>query len=558
MKHTKRLLFLSLFTLCLLGQSTAQIAANPKIDAIFSEWDSTDVPGCSLGVFQNGILIYGRGYGMANLEYDIPNSTQSVFRIGSTAKQFTAACIVLLAEAGKLKLQDPIRKYFPNLPAVDDDIKIQHLLNHTSGLRDYLVLSYLKGLRDDDFYTDGEVMQWLEAQESLNFEPGSQYLYCNSGFWLLGQLVEKVSGQNMADFAKAQIFDPLEMFNTHFHNDHTQIVKNRASGYVPKNGGGYRISMTTLDMIGDGGIFTTIEDVKKWDDAYYYRDVLSDYFWNTMTTKGILNNGEEIRYANGLNVGTYKGLKTIRHGGAFVGFRAELLRFPEQHTTIAVFANRGDANPSAKADQVAEVLLGSLMEKNKMEGADQQESEMPLELISLTAEQIKPFEGNYEFSPGYFAEVTLQRDTLFFLQKWDEGRYPIFPVSENTFVLGLSDPIRFVFSDLEGGEAQTLSFVQNGNTSPAKRTDGIVKTIKVDDFIGKYYSKEADVVYELYVVEDQLKLKIKGAERFSLVNSGEDKLSGGGMTFNFERENGTISGYKLDLGRVKNFHFKKQ
>ena len=242
------------------------------------EWNKTDVPGCALGIIKEGNLIYAKGYGMANMEYDIPNSANSVFRIGSTSKQFTAASIVLLAEKDKLSLDDNLKSLYPNFPDYAQKITIRHLLNHTSGIRDYLQISYLKGLRDDDYYKDDNVMKWLINQTDLNFVPGEEYLYSNSGYWLLGQIVKKVAGMNMAEFALKEIFEPLKMNNTHFHNNQTQIVKNRASGYVPDNNENFKISMTTLDMIGDGGIFTTINDIKKWDDAYYGTAVLSREF----------------------------------------------------------------------------------------------------------------------------------------------------------------------------------------------------------------------------------------------------------------------------------------
>ncbi|MBL4569275.1 MAG: beta-lactamase family protein [Flavobacteriaceae bacterium] len=346
----KHFLLLVLFSFSII--SFGQLKESQAIDSIFAQFNKADVPGCALGIIKDGKLIYAKGYGMANMEYQIPNDANSVFRIGSTSKQFTAACIVLLAEKGKLKLDNKLDQYFPDFPKYANSISIRNLLNHTSGIRDYLTISYLKGLGDDDYYKDNDIMNWLVNQSDLNFKPGEEYLYSNSGYWLLGQIVEKVSGKNMADFAQKEIFEPLGMNNTHFHNDHTQIVKNRASGYVPNGKDNYKISMTTLDMIGDGGIFTTINDIKKWDDAYYSSNVLKKEFWNVMTQQGVLNNGEVISYASGLGIGKYKGLKTIRHGGAFVGFRADLLRFPEQRLSIAIFANRGDASPSRMANKL--------------------------------------------------------------------------------------------------------------------------------------------------------------------------------------------------------------
>lgn len=293
------------------AKAHSQIPQAAAIDSIFKAYTAPETPGASIGIIQDGRLIYAKGYGLANMEYDIPNSSKSVFRIASTSKQFTAACIVLLSQQGKLSLDDTLDSFFPEFPDYAKTITIRHLLNHTSGIRDYLALAFLSGLGDNDFYTDETLMKWLINQEDLNFKPGEEFIYSNSGYWLLGQIVNKVSGKNMADYAQDEIFKPLGMNDTHFHNDHTAIVKNRASGYYPKQEGGYQISMTTLDMIGDGGIFSTIEDLKKWDDAFYKSDVLDQEFWTLMTTQGKLNNGEAIDYAAGLFIDEHNGLKEI-------------------------------------------------------------------------------------------------------------------------------------------------------------------------------------------------------------------------------------------------------
>ena len=305
MKKYLLLFILSSFSIISFGQ----IKESKALDSIFIDWSKEDVPGCALGIVKNGKLVYAKGYGLANMEYDVPNSASSVFRIGSTSKQFTAACIVLLVEKGKLNFEDNLKSIFPDFPDYAKKITVRHLLNHTSGIRDYLQIAYLKGLGGDDFYVDGDIMKWLVNQSDLNFKPGEEHLYSNSGYWLLGQIVNEVAEMNMADFAQKEIFEPLKMNNTHFHNDHTRIVKNRASGYVPANKDTYKISMTTLDMIGDGGIFTTINDIEKWDDAFYKTTVLSTVFWQEMTQQGVLNDGEVISYASGLMIGEYKGLK---------------------------------------------------------------------------------------------------------------------------------------------------------------------------------------------------------------------------------------------------------
>ena len=538
------------FSICSFGQ----LNQSKAIDSIFAEWDKAAVPGCALGIIKDNELIYAKGYGLANMEYNIPNSASSVFRIGSTSKQFTAACIVLLAEKNKLKLSDNLKSLFPDFPEYAEKITIKHLLNHTSGIRDYLQLSYLKGLGDDDFYTDENIMDWLIHQSDLNFAPGEEYLYSNSGYWLLGQIIEKVSGMNMAEFAKKELFDPLGMENTHFHNDHTEIVKNRASGYTPASDDNYKISMTNLDMIGDGGIFTTINDIKKWDDAFYESTVLSKTFWAMMTEQGILNNGEVISYASGLMIGKYKGLKTIRHGGAFVGFRAELLRFPEQKLSIAIFANRADANPSRMANQVADILLKDKLIEEVVALKKKSGIILPKEKF-----QLSQLVGSYEIQPGVVAKLTIKNDSLNVFQSWNKSTYNIARVLADSFEIPGTENLIFTFSNLKDGFAQTLTVQQGDGETIATRKEEIdIAKVNLNDFTGSYYSTELDVNYNFEIEKENLVVRVEDQKSsVKLTISNLDEFSSQFGLVRFQRKGGIISGFELDSGRVKNLKFTK-
>jgi len=526
------------------------------VDKIFSDWDKANAPGCGLGIIKDGKLIYARGYGMANLEYDLPNNSQSVYRIGSTSKQFTAASIVLLAENEKLSLDDSLNKFFPDFPDYAKDITVRHLLNHTSGIRDYLTISYLKGLQGDDFFTDKDVMRWLINQTELNFDPGEEYVYSNSGYWLLGQIVNQVAEMSMADFAMQEIFKPLGMSSTHFHNDHTEIVKNRASGYVPNDKDGFQISMTTLDMIGDGGIFTSIEDIKKWDDAYYESKVLSNEFWKTMTQTGKLNNGEDIDYASGLIVNKHKGLNTVSHGGAFVGFRAELLRFPDQKLSVAIFTNRGDGNPSSMAYQVADVFLSDQYQV-KEETSDA--SEIVESIIDSQEYSAKQLLGSYQLRPGMDITITLVNDKVHALQSWNSEEYDLIKGELNSYTIDDSGDIKFTFADLQDNSTQKIWVDQQGRKSELKRKEEVdLSNINLKEFVGSYYSSELDVIYKITLVGETLKLQMKNndPEKLNLVD--KDLLSFQGSMFQFKRENDEIYDFVMNAGRAKNLKFVKQ
>jgi CubicO group peptidase (beta-lactamase class C family) len=552
--------FLLLFLISFTVYSFAQIKESQAIDSIFSEWNKPNTPGCALGIIKNGELIYSKGYGLANMEYDIPNSASSVFRIGSTSKQFTAACIILLAENGKLSLDDTLNNYFPDFPEYANKINIRHLLNHTSGIRDYLQLAYLKGFEDDDFYVDDNIMEWLVNQTDLNFAPGEEFLYSNSGYWLLGQIVKKISGTNLADFAQKEIFEPLKMNNTHFHNDHTQIVKNRASGYVPSENDRYRISMTTLDAIGDGGVFTTINDIKKWDNAYYNSEVLSQFFWKMMTEQGVLNNGEVIDYASGLFISEYKGLKTISHGGSFVGFRAELLRFPDQHLSIAIFANRGDANPSAMANQVADIMLKSSLIDANTATQDAIKNIKNNSFIKLSASELKNYAGNYwNENDSYARKIYVKNDTLRYYRNKDNESV-LMPISANEFkMINVNADLLIRF---DNKEKRSMTMIVNGGKPVLFNTyqPKVYTTQELASFSGTYYSKELDVFYSLKLEDDLLTLYINDSKKAPLKSIMKDLFSNDDYgSFQFENDQeGKLIGFRLAAGRVKNLKFEKK
>lgn len=333
--------------------------ARHRIDSVFADVDRTSSPGCALGIYRAGEIAYARGYGMANLEHGIAITSRSVFDIGSTSKQFTAASIVLLAQDGKLALDDDIRKYIPEMPQYQRPITIRMLLNHTSGVRDYLTLMELRGVNVDGVTTDRDALDLIVRQKATNFEPGSEYLYSNSGYFLLSQIVKRVSRSTLARFASARIFEPLGMRETHIHDDHTLIVPLRATGYSPRDGGGFRIDMSGFEQTGDGAVMTTVEDLLKWDRNFYQPVVGGADLLRNLHTQGILNSGRTIPYALGLMIADYRGVRRVSHGGAWAGYRAELMRFPEQHTSVAVLCNLGTSAPSARAARVADILLAS-------------------------------------------------------------------------------------------------------------------------------------------------------------------------------------------------------
>jgi len=327
------------------------------LDPVFAEWDKPDSPGGALAIVQNGQVTYARGYGMANLEYDIPIAPSSAFHIASISKQFTALAVALLEEDARLAYSDDVRRYIPELPDYGSTITLAHLAHHTSGLRDQWELLYLAGWREDDLKTNADVLYLAARQKALNFQPGDEYLYSNTGYTLLALVVERVSGQSFRQFTEERIFAPLGMRHTHFHDDHSQIVKGRAYGYLPKPDGGFRISIPNFDTIGASSLFTTVEDLALWSNNYANPRVGGPAVIAKMLQPGVLNDGTVLTYGLGVSVEPYRGQRTLGHSGADAGYRSDFVAFPDHHLAVILFCNLGTMNPKQLTRKVADVLL---------------------------------------------------------------------------------------------------------------------------------------------------------------------------------------------------------
>src|SRR6266849_3799931 len=369
------------------------------VDEVFADLTKAGSPGCALGVYRDGKILYSKGYGLANLDESVAITRQSVFDIGTTSKQFTAASILLLEKQGELSVNDDVRKYIPELPDYGQKITILQLLNHTSGLRDYLTLMELAGTNVDSVTTDEDALRMIVRQKALNFAPGSDWLYSNTGFFLLSVIVKRVSGKTLREFAGENIFVPLEMTHTQYRDDHTSLIANRAMAYDAKEkGGGYSLNVSYFEQTGDGAVHTSVEDLLKWDENFYSGQIGGKEFLVEIQEQGKLNSGKVLDYAKGLVITNHRGLRTVSHGGSWGGYRAQLMRFPEQHFSVACLCNAGNADPSKRAAEVADIYLGSVM-KAKGAKKDEEEAEEKEQKeqagVALKTEQLQGYAGDY-------------------------------------------------------------------------------------------------------------------------------------------------------------------
>jgi len=510
-------------------------------------------------VIKDGQIVYKHGYGMANLEHNIPMSPASIMDTGSVSKQFTAMAIALLAEQGKLSLDDDIRKYLPEIPKYENTITIRHLIHHTSGIRDYLTLMAIAGMRDDDYYVDGEVLNLLARQKELNFKPGSEFLYSNSGYFLLSQIVKRASGKSLREYADENIFKTLGMTRTKFYDDHNEIVKNRAASYVPRKGGGFQIAATTLDMVGDGNVFTCVEDLFLWDQNFYHNKLGKggQALIDQVLTTGILNNGEKIDYAFGLVIGEYRGLKIIEHGGAFIGYRAMTLRFPDQRFSVYIQCNLGTMNPSNLARRVADIYLADQL---KSEVARTGASET--EFIELKEEELRSKTGAYR-NPinGAIWKLYVKDHSL--VAELDNSSVRFGAVSANEF-RSIGAPVQATLR-FENGQKATMLVQRGADKTIAFESVQLVTPTppQMAEYIGEYRSDEVQASYKVILEDGRLYLRheneYKDYPKNPLQPTTSDSFKVQVLNIHFNRDtNRQISSFSLNAGRVKNIKFVKK
>ncbi|MBY0493058.1 MAG: beta-lactamase family protein [Cyanobacteria bacterium] len=364
----------------------------PMVDRIFSKW-TTATPGCAVGVSAGPRPVLFRAYGMADLEHDVRNTPDTIFEAGSVSKQFTAMAVQLLASEGKLSLDDPVSKYIPELPDYGKPLTIRHMLSHTSGLRDWGSVASIAGWpRTTREYTHAHVLDIVSRQKSLNFDPGTNWSYSNTGFNLAAVIVARVSGMSFAEFSKQRIFQPLGMTRTSWRDDHTRIVKGRAIAYTETNGE-YRIEMPFENVHGNGGLLTTVRDLLTWNTNLVSPKVGNAKLIGEMTTVGQFNDGRPLEYGLGFFINDYRGLRNVYHSGSTAGYRAHVNRFPGAMISVAVLCNGSNGDATRTANRVSDVFLGPRL-KPAPPAAPAATPPAPLN-PPPSADQLNALSGNY-------------------------------------------------------------------------------------------------------------------------------------------------------------------
>ncbi len=539
----KYILPLLLFSLSTLAQPITEKQRN-RIDSVFAPYDKTNSPGCSVGIIHDGQLVFQRGYGMADLEWGQAISPVTVFDIGSTSKQFTAAAILLLQQQGKLRIDDDVRKYIPELPSYGATITIRHLLNHTSGLKDYAGLLSLAGHQSEEVTTKQQALDIICKQKTLNFNPGDKWDYSNTGFFLASVIAERVSGMSLKAFAQQQIFGPLGMNNTFFLDNHTTIVPRRATGYSP-SATGYQIDMSNWEQVGDGAVQTCVQDLLRWDRNFYEPSVGGPDLVKQLTTTGTLANGEKLDYALGLFNTTYLGRTMIHHGGAWAGYRAEMVRIPDEKLSVICLSNLGSANPSVLARAVVQIMLN-----------EKPTTGTPAPAPASVKTDVSPFAGAYRSENNDAVRKLITENDKLFMQR-GAGRIELSYSSDNTFVVPGAATFKFTRS---GNQVTAFDIIQDGFPSqhfirfePVSIAQPLMKTYE-----GSYPCEELGVTGTVSLANGKLRLKF-GAEDQELEPVITDIFySPQGMSIEFIRDKSKrITGFYFSASRTKKIHFKK-
>ena len=539
--------FLFVFTLVafLSSATPAQVPDKQKVaasaDRAFEKFTKAYVapaPGCAAAVSLNGEVLFEKAFGLADLEHNIPNSTQTIFESGSVAKQFTAAAIVLLQQDGKLSLDDPVKKYIPELPDYGSPITIRQLLNHTAGLRDWGAVLGLTGAgRGERVITQDLALDVIIHQRALNFTPGSEYSYSNSGYNLAAIIVERVSKQKFPAFVEERLFKPLGMKNSSWRDDYQRIVPGRAQAYSRQGNGPWRLSMPFMNVYGNGGMLTTVGDWMKWN-AMLDSHSLGAPLVNALETRGVLNDGRKISYALGLTVDTYKGLKDISHGGSTAGYQTFLARYPDNKVSIGVMCNGTSPSAGGIAAGITDEIFGPYPETPRNEPAKVSEDELK-KLVGIWRNEKTHTPARFVLENG--------------VSRWSGAR--LVPMGGGQFTAG-ENRLKFTF-DKDGKPMSAEGIDSDGEVSRfIAEKEWTPTPEELASIQGDWFSEEAGASATVAVESGKAFIKQRPATSLLMQPLYKDHFSLPGYVIWFTRDkNGKVTGMHVGASRMRDMPF---
>lgn len=536
---------------CLLFNNCSSSSQAPsvekRIDSIFSDYH-LHTPGCAIAVIQHGKLIYKKGYGLANMEYDIPITTASIFDIASVSKQFAGLAISTLIQEGKIALDDDIRKHLPEVPDFGHVITIQHLLHHTSGLRDWPSTLHIAGWRWDETFAFADIIRMVKQQKELDFLPGERYSYSNTGYNLLALIVEKITGTSFRSWTSEHIFSPLKMNSSSFQDDPSRIIKNMAYSYTPQDSG-YTKDPNALTALGSSSLYTSVDDLILWVNHFNEQIKAKNPVYTNMLNDGILNNKDSVHYGYGLGLGKQGKYKIVSHTGGWAGYRTIITNFPEAELSIIVLGNRADFNPNGFANRIAEIMLPELISPSQH--VDSLKLAPTITLDTLLA---KKYTGMFKLGDNWFVNLTLENGQLM-TQANGEPKFPMFPKSPTGFwIEEYHSSMNFIAN--EDGTVDTLIY---RNFRAPRMTPVPSNTLPLIQYTGTYHSEELSTSYKLDLKDKELWLH---HFRLGDMMLSQDLFTPGQFNsdigrIEFDQNNGKVTGLRISGGRIKNIRFTK-
>ena len=497
-------------------------------------------PGCAAAVSLNGETVFEKAYGLAELEHNVPNTPQTVFESGSVAKQFTAAALVLLQQDGKLSLDDPVRKHIPELPDYGAPLTIRHLLNHTAGLRDWGTVMSLTGAgRGERVINQDLALDVISHQRALDFTPGAEYSYSNSGYNLAAIIVERVSKQKFPAFVEERLFKPLGMKNSSWRDDYQRIVPGRAHAYSRQGNGPWRLNMPFMNVYGNGGMLTTVGDWMKWN-AMLDSQSLGAPLVAALETQGVLNDGRKIAYALGLVVDKYKGLKDVSHGGATAGYQTFLARYPDNKVSVGVMCNGTSPSAGGIAASITDEILGPFPEAPKTEAA------------KVSEDELKKFVGIWRNEKTHApARFVIENG----VSRWSGAR--VVPMGGGQFTAG-GNQLKFTFDkDDKPVSAQTVD--SDGEvTRFVPETEWKPMPADLASFKGDWFSEEAGATLTVSIEGDKAFIKQRPTTSLPMQPLYKDHFGVQGYVIWFTRDkNGKIDSMHVGASRMRDMLFAR-
>ncbi len=553
-------LIIVLFVSCISQLTYSQLSPSQikQIDSIFISWNTPNHPGGAVGVMKDNKVIYSKAFGLASLEYLVPNTQNTLFNIASVSKQFTAMGIVLLHLQGKLSVDDDIRKYLPELYQFKEIITIRHMLHHTSGLRSLHAMLGMAGWRGDDSRTNADLNRFMLKQKDLNFKPGDEYLYCNTGFMLMVNIIEKVTGEEFSSWMNKSVFEPLGMHDTYIENKYNRVVANNATSYNLSKEGIFDREVEFWGYVGSGNMHSTTNDLLTWSSNFYTQKPGWEEAFKMMQTIDYLNDGSLNKYAFGINIDSYLGHKRVQHGGSIGGFRAFIGTYPDEKISIAVLTNFSASSSGSKANQIAGILLpkldGDERETEKKHNSSKQ--------INLSNDQLKKYENHYwNDKENYARKIFLKNDTLRYSRS-ATNESPIVPIGNDEFqMLNVTVDLKVKFI-INGKRKSMIVTEENDQSSTFQGFESKMPTREeLLSYTGKFYSQELETMYDIYIKNDTLSFHHARHGDSKMKVLKKDVLEGGWplLIVKYKRDKkGKVEGLFATNGRARNVWFKKQ